>query len=43
VKQLIAPYKYPRKIEFIPTLPRTVSGKIQRRALREHEFTGANS
>ena len=41
VKQLIAPYKYPRKIEFIPTLPRTVSGKIQRRALREHEIRGA--
>jgi acyl-coenzyme A synthetase/AMP-(fatty) acid ligase len=43
VKHLISPYKYPRKLEFIPTLPRTVSGKIQRRALREREFKGANS
>jgi acyl-coenzyme A synthetase/AMP-(fatty) acid ligase len=41
VKQLVAPYKYPRKIEFTPTLPRTVSGKIQRRVLREREFEGA--
>jgi acetyl-CoA synthetase len=41
VKRLIAPYKYPRKVEFIPILPRTVSGKIQRRALRKHEFKGA--
>lgn len=40
VKQTIAPYKYPRKIEFIGSLPRTVSGKIQHRALREREFQG---
>ena len=38
VKQKIAPYKYPRKIEFIDRLPRTISGKIQRRVLREQEF-----
>lgn len=42
VKQCIAPYKYPRRIEFTPSLPRTVSGKIQRRALREIEFKGAS-
>ena len=42
VKQAIAPYKYPRKIEFTQSLPRTVSGKIQRRALRELEFKGAS-
>lgn len=38
VKQIAAPYKYPRKIQFVESLPRTVSGKIQRRALREVEF-----
>ena len=41
VKQCVAPYKYPRKIEFATSLPRTASGKIQRRALREIEFKGA--
>jgi acyl-coenzyme A synthetase/AMP-(fatty) acid ligase len=41
VKQQIAPYKYPRKIEFVDSLPRTVSGKIQRRVLREKEFNTA--
>ncbi|MBN3305145.1 ACSM3 synthetase, partial [Amia calva] len=30
VKQLTAPYKYPRKIEFVEQLPKTVSGKIRR-------------
>ena len=30
VKQTIAPYKYPRQIEFLDTLPRTSSGKLQR-------------
>ncbi len=42
VKQTVAPYKYPRRIEFTRSLPRTVSGKIQRRALRELEFKGAS-
>jgi acyl-coenzyme A synthetase/AMP-(fatty) acid ligase len=41
VKQRIAPYKYPRKIEFVDRLPRTLSGKIQRRALREKEFNAS--
>ena len=36
-----APYKYPRKIEFVEELPKTVSGKIRRRELRDREF-GAN-
>lgn len=38
VKSLIAPYKYPREIEFIDALPRTQSGKIQkfRLASRAH-------
>src|SRR5690625_2011428 len=35
VKQLTAPYKYPRVIEFINELPKTVSGKIRRVELRE--------
>lgn len=35
VKQAIAPYKYPRAIEFVDKLPRTQSGKLQRFRLRE--------
>jgi len=38
VKEQIAPYKYPRRIQFVDSLPRTASGKILRRALREIEF-----
>jgi 2-aminobenzoate-CoA ligase len=34
-KRLIAPYKYPRSIEFVPALPRTATGKLQRFRLRE--------
>jgi 2-aminobenzoate-CoA ligase len=35
VKQRIAPYKYPRAIEFLPALPRTNTGKLQRFRLRD--------
>ncbi len=35
VKNEIAPYKYPREIAFVPSLPRTETGKLQRFALRE--------
>jgi len=35
VKQTIAPYKYPRAIEFRASLPRTETGKLQRFKLRE--------
>ncbi len=35
VKQTIAPYKYPRAVEFIESLPRTSTGKLQRFRLRE--------
>ena len=35
VKQAIAPYKYPRAIEFIDALPRTETGKVQRFKLRQ--------
>ena len=34
-KKLTAPYKYPRKIEFVLSLPKTISGKIRRVELRE--------
>jgi len=36
-KAEIAPYKYPRAIEFVPALPRTETGKVQRFRLRELE------
>ena len=35
VKKTIAPYKYPRAIEFRKSLPRTENGKLQRFKLRE--------
>jgi 2-aminobenzoate-CoA ligase len=35
VKQRIAPYKYPRVIEFMDALPKTATGKLQRKALRQ--------
>ena len=35
VKARIAPYKYPRRIEFVDALPRTPTGKVQRNVLRE--------
>jgi medium-chain acyl-CoA synthetase len=38
VKNVTAPYKYPRKIEFVETLPKTVSGKIRRVELRNMEW-----
>jgi acetyl-CoA synthetase/medium-chain acyl-CoA synthetase len=37
VKRVTAPYKYPREIEFVTELPKTVSGKIRRVELRERE------
>ncbi|XP_076443412.1 acyl-coenzyme A synthetase ACSM3, mitochondrial-like [Babylonia areolata] len=38
VKNVTAPYKYPRKIEFVKDLPKTISGKIRRVELREKEW-----
>jgi acetyl-CoA synthetase len=35
VKNLTAPYKYPRLIEYVEELPKTISGKILRRELRK--------
>ena len=40
-KNVTAPYKYPRQIEFIDQLPKTASGKIRRVELRERETAGA--
>ncbi len=37
VKDKLAPYKYPRQIEFVDDLPKTATGKIQRFKLRERE------
>jgi benzoate-CoA ligase len=37
VKARLAPYKYPRFVEFLPELPKTATGKIQRVRLRERE------
>ena len=37
VKQVTAPYKYPRILEFVEELPKTVSGKIQRAKLRKED------
>ncbi|KAM3662419.1 acyl-coenzyme A synthetase ACSM4, mitochondrial-like [Ammospiza maritima maritima] len=38
VKKVTAPYKYPRKVEFVKELPKTVTGKIQRNVLRSKEW-----
>jgi benzoate-CoA ligase len=40
VKDRLAPYKYPRVIEFVADLPKTATGKIQRFRLREREAGG---
>lgn len=38
VKKVTAPYKYPRAIEFVESLPKTISGKIRRNELRDREM-----
>ena len=38
VKNHTAPYKYPRKIDFVESLPKTTSGKIRRTELRAMEL-----
>lgn len=40
VKQVIAPFKYPRSIEFVPSLPKTPTGKLQRHRLKSDAFRG---
>ena len=37
VKRVTAPYKYPREVEFVAELPKTISGKIRRVELRQRE------
>lgn len=37
VKGQLAPYEYPKEIEFVDALPMTTSGKVQRRVLRLQE------
>jgi acetyl-CoA synthetase len=37
VRNFLAPYEYPKEIEFIDALPMTTTGKVQRRVLRERE------
>ena len=41
VKKATAPYKYPRAIEFVTELPKTISGKIRRVAIRQHDKEAA--
>jgi len=38
VKHMTAPYKYPRIIEFVPELPKTISGKIKRAQIRTETY-----
>uniref|UniRef100_A0A8C0ZIQ0 medium-chain acyl-CoA ligase n=1 Tax=Cyanistes caeruleus TaxID=156563 RepID=A0A8C0ZIQ0_CYACU len=38
VKKVTAPYKYPRKVEFVQDLPKTTTGKIQRNVLKNKEW-----
>ena len=37
VKHKTAPYKYPRIVEYVDALPKTVNGKIRRAAIREED------
>jgi acetyl-CoA synthetase len=37
VKHVTAPYKYPRIVEFVRELPKTISGKIRRVEIREND------
>jgi 2-aminobenzoate-CoA ligase len=43
VKGRIAPYKYPRRIQFTDELPKTQTGKVQRFRLREQELERAEA
>jgi len=38
VRQHLAPYEYPKEIEFIDALPMTTTGKVQRKVLRDREL-----
>ncbi|MCL4697257.1 MAG: AMP-binding protein, partial [Burkholderiaceae bacterium] len=43
VRARLAPYEYPKEIEFIDALPMTTTGKVQRRVLRLREEETARS
>ncbi|MDR2922153.1 MAG: acetyl-CoA synthetase, partial [Treponema sp.] len=43
VKQNTAPYKYPRVIEFVSELPKTINGKIRRAAIRNKDMGKPNT
>jgi 2-aminobenzoate-CoA ligase len=43
VKAEIAPYKYPRRVEFVESLPKTETGKLQRFRLRDMGSTDPGS
>ena len=38
VRELTAPYKYPRVIDYVSELPKTISGKIKRKEIREADL-----
>jgi len=42
VKRVTAPYKYPRIVEFVEELPKTISGKIQRNVIRTRDDAAEN-
>ncbi|XP_066132041.1 acyl-coenzyme A synthetase ACSM3, mitochondrial-like [Saccopteryx bilineata] len=42
VKTMTAPYKYPRKVEFVQELPKTISGKVKRSELKKKEWERIN-
>ena len=43
VRTITAPYKYPRIIEFVPELPKTISGKIRRGQIRAQDQSRAGA
>ena len=43
VKGKLAPYEYPKEIEFVESLPMTTTGKVQRRVLRQQEEARARA
>lgn len=43
VKHQTAPYKYPRIVEFVDSLPKTISGKIRRVEIRNHNFENSKN
>jgi len=42
LRRCLAPYEYPKEIEFLQELPMTTTGKVQRKVLREKEAAKRN-